>query len=153
MSGSARRRCTVCTRRKREFEVRGKPSPCAKATMWRSLPRERRWSMRCWRPAGWRTRGLQCRVLSMHTVKPLDVVAAVLRAGRQCRALITVEEHMVHGGLGEACAAVLMQARVQRALSHCRHSQMRIPSRDRRRIFSVTTAFPWKAWRKERSSC
>lgn len=55
--------------------------------------------------------GLQCRVLSMHTVKPLDK-AAVLRAGRQCRALITVEEHMVHGGLGEACAAVLMLARV-----------------------------------------
>ena len=53
-------------------------------------------------------RGLNCRVLSMHTVKPLDVMA-VLRAGRECRAVMTVEEHMVHGGLGEACAAVLMQ--------------------------------------------
>lgn len=56
--------------------------------------------------------GLQCRVLSMHTIKPLDH-AAVLRAGRQCRAVITVEEHMVHGGLGEACAAALMQAGVR----------------------------------------
>src|SRR5439155_19563022 len=56
-------------------------------------------------------RGLQCRVLSMHTLKPLDT-AAVLRAGRECRAVITAEEHSVHGGLGEACAAALMQAGV-----------------------------------------
>jgi transketolase len=55
--------------------------------------------------------GLHARVISMHTVKPLDT-EAILRAGRQCRAVITVEEHMVHGGLGEACAATLMQAGV-----------------------------------------
>jgi transketolase len=55
--------------------------------------------------------GLDCRVLSFHTVKPLDT-QAVMRAGRECRAVITVEEHAVHGGLGEACAAVLMQAGV-----------------------------------------
>ena len=47
----------------------------------------------------------------MHTVKPLDT-EAVLKAGRECSAVVTVEEHMVHGGLGEACAAVLMQAGV-----------------------------------------
>ena len=56
-------------------------------------------------------RGLQCRVISMHTIKPLDT-AAILEAGRECRVIITVEEHLVHGGLGEACAAVLLQARV-----------------------------------------
>ena len=56
-------------------------------------------------------RGLNCRVISMHTVKPLDS-DAVLKAGRECRAVITVEEHSVHGGLGEACAAVLMQTGV-----------------------------------------
>jgi len=55
--------------------------------------------------------GVECRVLSMHTVKPLDT-EAVIRAGRECGAIITVEEHSVHGGLGEACAAVLMQAGV-----------------------------------------
>lgn len=55
--------------------------------------------------------GLDCRVLSMHTVRPLDT-DAVLRAGRECRAVVTAEEHSVHGGLGEACAAVLMQAGV-----------------------------------------
>jgi transketolase len=57
-------------------------------------------------------RGLACRVLSLHTVKPLDS-EAVLRAGHECRAVITVEEHSVHGGLGEACAALLMQAGVR----------------------------------------
>jgi transketolase len=56
-------------------------------------------------------RGLNCRVLSMHTVKPLDN-EAVMKAGRECRAIVTVEEHGVHGGLGEACASVLMQAGV-----------------------------------------
>jgi transketolase len=54
-------------------------------------------------------RGLQSRVISMHTIKPLDV-DAVLRAGRECHAVITVEEHSTQGGLGEACAAVLLQA-------------------------------------------
>jgi transketolase len=53
--------------------------------------------------------GIACRVLSMHTLKPLDA-AAVLAAAGETRAIITVEEHSVHGGLGEACAAVLMQA-------------------------------------------
>ncbi len=47
--------------------------------------------------------------MSMHTVKPLDR-EAVLLAGRECRGVVTVEEHSVHGGLGEACAATLMQA-------------------------------------------
>jgi transketolase len=58
-------------------------------------------------------RGLNCRVISMHTVKPLDT-EAILKAGRECRTVVTVEEHMVHGGLGEACAAVLMQAGVSK---------------------------------------
>jgi transketolase len=56
-----------------------------------------------------RERGLSCRVMSMHTVKPLDT-EAVLRAASECKAVITVEEHSIYGGLGEACAAVLMQA-------------------------------------------
>ena len=53
--------------------------------------------------------GVNCRVISMHTVKPLDT-ESVLRAGRECRTVVTVEEHSIHGGLGEACAAALMQA-------------------------------------------
>ena len=53
-------------------------------------------------------KGIHCRVISMHTVKPLDV-AVVIRAARETGAIITVEEHSVYGGLGEACAATLMQ--------------------------------------------
>jgi transketolase len=53
--------------------------------------------------------GLHCRVLSLPTVKPLDS-AAVLAAARECRAVITAEEHMVNGGLGEAVAALIAQA-------------------------------------------
>ena len=53
--------------------------------------------------------GLQARVLSMHTVKPLDI-EAVLRAARETPAIFTIEEHSIIGGLGGAVAEVLMEA-------------------------------------------
>ena len=56
---------------------------------------------------------IQARVLSMHSVKPLDT-EVILKAGRECKAVITVEEHMVNGGLGEAVASTLMQAGVSK---------------------------------------
>lgn len=56
-----------------------------------------------------RNADLSCRVISLHTVKPLDA-DAVIAAATECRAVVTVEEHSVFGGLGEACAATLMQA-------------------------------------------
>jgi transketolase len=52
--------------------------------------------------------GIQCRVLSLHTLKPLDL-AAVRQAATETGAVITVEEHSVNGGLGEACAGLLLQ--------------------------------------------
>lgn len=55
-----------------------------------------------------REKGIAAGVVDMHTIKPLDA-EAVERAGK-CRAVITVEEHSVHGGLGEGCAGVLMAA-------------------------------------------
>jgi transketolase len=55
------------------------------------------------------TEGLQFRVLSLPSVKPLDH-AAVRQTARDCRVVITVEEHLVNGGLGEACAGVIAQA-------------------------------------------
>ena len=58
-----------------------------------------------------RAQGVACRVISMHTIKPLDH-EAIVRAGRECGAIVTVEEHFVFGGLGEACASTLMQAGV-----------------------------------------
>lgn len=59
--------------------------------------------------------GLSCGVISMHTVKPLDE-DALMRAARRAKVVITVEEHSVYGGLGEACAAVLMQQRIHTPL-------------------------------------
>jgi transketolase len=58
-------------------------------------------------------RGINCRVISLHSIKPLDT-EAILKAGRECRAVVTVEEHMVHGGLGEVGASVLMQGGVSK---------------------------------------
>lgn len=52
--------------------------------------------------------GVSCGVISMHTLKPLDE-GAILEAARNSRAIITVEEHSVHGGLGSACASLLLQ--------------------------------------------
>jgi transketolase len=56
--------------------------------------------------------GIKCRVLSVHTVKPLDE-KAVLNAATETGGVITMEEHSVNGGLGEACAGLLLQAGVQ----------------------------------------
>ncbi len=55
------------------------------------------------------TAGLKCRVVSFPSIKPLDH-AAVLAAARECRAVVTAEEHMVNGGLGEAVAGIIAQA-------------------------------------------
>lgn len=59
--------------------------------------------------------GISCGVLDVHTIKPLDE-AAVCTAASGSRALITVEEHSVHGGLGSRVAALLMQAGIFRPL-------------------------------------
>ena len=52
--------------------------------------------------------GVSCQVWSVPSIRPLDTEA--IRAAAACDALITVEEHMVNGGLGEACAAILLES-------------------------------------------
>jgi transketolase len=52
--------------------------------------------------------GINARVISMHTIKPLDT-DALQDAAKECLGVITVEEHSIHGGLGEACAANLLE--------------------------------------------
>jgi transketolase len=54
-------------------------------------------------------RGVAARVLSMHTVKPIDS-EAVLRAAAETRMILTIEEHTIIGGLGGAVAEVLAEA-------------------------------------------
>jgi transketolase len=51
--------------------------------------------------------GIACRVLSMHTIKPLDH-EALLAAARDTGGIVTVEEHSVDGGLGGAVAELLL---------------------------------------------
>lgn len=52
--------------------------------------------------------GVQCRVLSLHTLKPLD--AAALRAAcEETGGILTVEENTVLGGLGGAVAEVCLE--------------------------------------------
>ncbi len=51
---------------------------------------------------------IQCRVLSMATIKPLDVESLV-RAVDETGGIITLEEHTVEGGLGGAVAEMLLE--------------------------------------------
>lgn len=56
--------------------------------------------------------GIDCRVLSVHSLRPFDT-EALLDAAANTGAIITVEEHSVYGGLGELCAGILMQKGIQ----------------------------------------
>jgi transketolase len=53
-------------------------------------------------------RGISCRVLNIHTIKPLDE-AAVLAAARETGLIVTYEDHNVLGGLGSAVAGVVLE--------------------------------------------
>ena len=54
------------------------------------------------------TEGISTRVINMATIKPLDT-ELVLRAARECGKIVTVEEHNIIGGLGEAVCATLAE--------------------------------------------
>ena len=55
-------------------------------------------------------KGISAAVINMHTIKPLDE-EAVLRFASSCGAIVTVEEHSVIGGLGDAVGDVLLRNR------------------------------------------
>ena len=59
-------------------------------------------------------RGASIRLLSMHTVSPIDV-EAIEAAARETRYLVTLEEHSIVGGLGSAVAEVVSTMEGQRA--------------------------------------
>ena len=50
--------------------------------------------------------GIDCRVLNMPTLKPVDE-AAIIRAAAETGAIVTAEEHLEHGGLGSVVARVV----------------------------------------------
>jgi len=55
--------------------------------------------------------GIQSTVVSMHTLKPFDK-ETFLEAILNQKVLISLEEHSVYGGLGEMCASVITQEKI-----------------------------------------
>ena len=58
---------------------------------------------------------IDCHVVNMHTIKPIDE-ALVKKLSRECKAIISIEEHSTIGGLGSAIASVLSQYSKSKAL-------------------------------------
>ena len=56
------------------------------------------------------SRGVEARVLDCHTIKPIDR-EAILVAAEQTRAIVTVEDHSVIGGLGGAVCEVVAETK------------------------------------------
>ncbi len=52
--------------------------------------------------------GISAEVINMHTIKPLDVKAVLDSVGKT-KCVVTAEEHMANGGLGDSIAQVLSQ--------------------------------------------
>ncbi|MEJ6588036.1 MAG: transketolase family protein [Alphaproteobacteria bacterium] len=55
--------------------------------------------------------GLNATVISMHTIKPFDK-DTFLEAISNAKVLISLEEHSVYGGLGEMCASIIAQEKI-----------------------------------------
>ena len=51
--------------------------------------------------------GIDCRLVSLYSIKPIDK-AAIIRAAKETKAIVTLEEHNICGGVGGAVAEVLM---------------------------------------------
>lgn len=53
--------------------------------------------------------GLSIRVINMHTIKPIDR-EAIMKAVTETRRILTIEEHNVIGGLGDAVGSVIAES-------------------------------------------
>ncbi len=52
--------------------------------------------------------GIEARVLDMHTIRPMDR-EAIAAAARETGAIVTAEEHLLHGGMGANIARVVAE--------------------------------------------
>ncbi|MBC8446958.1 MAG: transketolase family protein [Chloroflexi bacterium] len=52
--------------------------------------------------------GIEARVLDMHTLRPMDR-EAIAAAARETGAIVTAEEHLLHGGMGSNIARIVAQ--------------------------------------------
>ena len=56
-------------------------------------------------------RNISVCIMNMHTIKPLDK-DSLLQYANKCKAVVTVEEHSIYGGLGSAVAEALSLSRI-----------------------------------------
>jgi len=52
--------------------------------------------------------GIEAKVVNMHTIKPIDQ-DMIIQSAKETGAIVTAEEHQIHGGLGSAVAEVVTQ--------------------------------------------
>ena len=64
-------------------------------------------------------RGKKLRLISMHTIKPLDH-RIIIKAAKETPAIFTLEEHNVIGGLGSATAEILAEIPANKKMKHFR---------------------------------
>lgn len=53
-------------------------------------------------------KNIDCYVINIHTIKPIDE-ALVMKLSLECKAIISIEEHSIIGGLGSAISSILSQ--------------------------------------------
>ena len=51
-------------------------------------------------------------VISMHTIKPFDA-ETFINESRKSKVILSIEEHSIHGGLGEQCASIIAQNNIK----------------------------------------
>ena len=58
---------------------------------------------------------IHCSIISMHTIKPFDK-ETFLEFSKNSKAILTIEEHSMFGGLGECCANLIAQNNIDTKL-------------------------------------
>lgn len=64
------------------------------------------WEAICAAKELWTRKGIQAKVINLHTIKPIDIYT-IVSAAVECGAIVTAEEHQIHGGMGSAVAEVI----------------------------------------------
>ena len=62
-------------------------------------------------------KGIKARVINVSTIKPLDT-ETVLKAAKECKFIVTSEEHSVIGGLGSAVSEYLSEVYPTKVIKH-----------------------------------
>jgi len=52
--------------------------------------------------------GIKIKVMNLSSIKPIDN-NAIIALAKECKAIVTVEEHQIAGGIGSAAAEILAQ--------------------------------------------